>query len=213
MASDRWRQIEHIYDAALQRAPANRGAFLESACGGDELLRGEVERLLEANDQAGDFLASPAWDVAPGALVAGINERTTTLVGRHVEHYRILALLGRGGMGEVYRALDDKLNRDVALKVLPDFLSLSPDHLARFRREAHVLASLNHPNIAAIHGFEDAGDVKALVLELVEGPTLADRIAQGPIPLDEALPIARQIAEALEAAHEQGIIHRDLKPA
>jgi serine/threonine-protein kinase len=116
-------------------------------------------------------------------------------------------------MGEVYRARDTKLNRDVALKVLPDAFAADADRLARFKREAQVLASLNHPHIAAIYGFEDSGSTHALVLELVEGPTLADRIAQGLVPLDEALPIARQIAEALEAAHEQGIIHRDLKPA
>jgi serine/threonine-protein kinase len=116
-------------------------------------------------------------------------------------------------MGEVYRARDTKLNRDVALKVLPDAFALDPERLLRFRREAQVLASLNHTNIAAIHGFEESDGVQALVLEYVDGPTLADRIAQGPMPLDEALPIARQIADALEAAHEQGIIHRDLKPA
>jgi serine/threonine-protein kinase len=116
-------------------------------------------------------------------------------------------------MGEVYRARDTKLNRDVALKILPELFALDPDRLARFKREAQVLASLNHPSIAAIYGFEESNGVQALVLELVEGPTLADRIAHGPIPLDEALPIARQIAEALEAAHAQGIIHRDLKPA
>ena len=128
--------------------------------------------------------------------------------------YEIAAPIGAGGMGEVYRARDTRLNRDVALKVLPDTFAADPDRLARFRREAQVLAALNHPNIAAIHGLEETGGgVSALVLELVEGPTLADRIAQGPIPLDEALPIARQIAEALEAAHERGIIHRDLKPA
>src|SRR5215471_13818000 len=116
-------------------------------------------------------------------------------------------------MGEVYRARDTKLNRDVALKILPDAFTLDGERIARFRREAQVLASLNHPNIAAIYGFEDSGITHALVLELVEGPTLAERIAKGFIPLDEALPIAKQIAEALEAAHEQGIIHRDLKPA
>jgi serine/threonine-protein kinase len=116
-------------------------------------------------------------------------------------------------MGEVYRARDTKLNRDVALKILPEAFALDPDRLARFKREAQVLASLNHPNIAAIYGLEDSGETHALVLELVEGPTLADRISKGPIPLDDALPIAKQIAEALEAAHEQGIIHRDLKPA
>ena len=116
-------------------------------------------------------------------------------------------------MGEVYRATDTKLKRQVAIKVLPASVAGDAERLARFQREAEVLASLNHPNIAAIHGLEESDGVKALVMELVEGPTLADRIAQGAIPLDEALPIARQIAEALEAAHEQGIIHRDLKPA
>ncbi len=114
---------------------------------------------------------------------------------------------------EVYQARDTKLDRDVALKILPDAFVNDPERLARFQREAKVLASLNHPNIAAIYGLEEAGDSPALVLEYVPGPTLQDRIAKGPIPLDEALPIARQIAEALEAAHEQGIIHRDLKPA
>jgi Tol biopolymer transport system component len=134
-------------------------------------------------------------------------------VGTHLGSYEIMAPLGAGGMGEVYRARDRKLNRDVALKVLPDAFTQDPDRLARFTREAQVLASLNHSNIAAIYGLEDSNGVQALVLELVEGPTLADRIAKGPIPLAEALPIARQIAEALEAAHEHGIIHRDLKPA
>ena len=127
--------------------------------------------------------------------------------------YTVTAQIGAGGMGEVYRARDTKLDRDVALKVLPDAFTADPDRLARFEREAKVLASLNHPNIGHIYGLEEAEGTKALVLELVEGPTLADRIAEGPIPVDEALPIAKQIAEALEAAHEQGIIHRDLKPA
>ena len=116
-------------------------------------------------------------------------------------------------MGEMYRARDTKLDRDVALKVLPQAFTDDPDRLARFEREAKVLASLNHPNIGHIYGLEESDGVRALVLELVEGPTLAERIAQGPIPVDEALPIATQIAEALEAAHEQGVIHRDLKPA
>ena len=127
--------------------------------------------------------------------------------------YEITGTLGAGGMGEVYRARDTKLQRDVAIKVLPEVFAHDADRLARFEREARTLASLNHANIAAIFGFEEPNGVRALVMELVEGPTLADRIAQGPIPVDEALPIAKQIAEALEAAHEQGIVHRDLKPA
>ena len=133
--------------------------------------------------------------------------------GARLGPYEILSAIGAGGMGEVYRARDTKLNRDVALKVIPDTFALDPDRLARFTREAHVLASLNHPHIAAIYGFEDSGETHALVLELIEGETLADRIARGAVSLDEALPIAKQIAEALEAAHEQGIVHRDLKPA
>jgi serine/threonine-protein kinase len=134
-------------------------------------------------------------------------------VGTTLGSYSVTAKIGEGGMGEVYRARDTKLDRDVALKVLPEAFTSDPDRLARFEREAKVLASLNHPNIGGIHGLEESDGVRALVLEYIEGPTLADRIAQGPIPIDEALPIAKQIAEALEAAHEAGVIHRDLKPA
>jgi eukaryotic-like serine/threonine-protein kinase len=133
--------------------------------------------------------------------------------GTRLGSYEIGAQLGAGGMGEVYQATDSRLKRQVAIKVLPASLAADPDRLSRFQREAETLASVNHPNIAAIYGLEDALNVKGLVMELVEGPTLADRLARGPIPIDEALPIARQIAEALEAAHAQGIIHRDLKPA
>src|SRR5688500_6635002 len=127
--------------------------------------------------------------------------------------YEITARIGAGGMGEVYRARDTTLDRDVALKILPEAFASDPERLARFEREAKTLAALNHPHIAHIHGVEESDGVRALVLEFVDGPTLADRIAQGSIPIHEALTIARQIAEALEAAHEQGIIHRDLKPA
>jgi eukaryotic-like serine/threonine-protein kinase len=137
----------------------------------------------------------------------------TLAAGARLGSYEIIAPIGVGGMGEVYRARDTTLNRDVALKVLPQAFTLDPDRLARFKREAQVLAVLNHPHIAAIYGFEPSDDVPALVLELVDGPTLADRIARGPMPIDEVLPIARQIAEALEGAHEQGIMHRDVKPA
>src|SRR5687767_8195178 len=133
--------------------------------------------------------------------------------GSRLGPYEVTALIGEGGMGKVWRAHHTGLKRDDALKVLPDAFASDPDRLARFQREAQVLASLNHPNIAHVHGLERSDGVQALVMELVEGPTLADRIAQGPIPVDEVLPIAKQIAEALEAAHDQGIVHRDLKPA
>jgi serine/threonine protein kinase len=140
-----------------------------------------------------------------------IQQHLALAPGTRLGPYEVTALIGEGGMSKVWRAHHTGLKRDDALKVLPDAFASDPNRLARFRREAQVLASLNHPNIAHVYGLEQSDGVHALVMELVEGPTLADRIAQGPIPVDEALPIAKQIAEALETAHEQGIIHRDLK--
>ncbi|MGA2419262.1 MAG: serine/threonine-protein kinase [Candidatus Acidiferrum sp.] len=133
--------------------------------------------------------------------------------GTKIGVYEVSSLLGVGGMGEVYRSRDSKLSRQVALKVLPSGVAADTERLTRFRREATLLAALNHPNIAAIYGFEDSGATHALVMELVEGPTLADRIKSGRISIEETLPIAKQICEALEYAHERGIVHRDLKPA
>src|SRR5207253_577437 len=135
------------------------------------------------------------------------------VIGSLVGPYRVTEKLGEGGMGEVYRATDTDLGRQVAIKVLPPSVATDAERLARFEREAKTLAAINHPNIATIYGLERADHTIALVMELIEGSTLADRIALGPIPQDEALPIARQIVEALEAAHDQGIVHRDLKPA
>src|SRR5437867_9031219 len=135
------------------------------------------------------------------------------MIGESLGPYLIVAKLGEGGMGQVYRATDTRLKRQVAIKILPPSLAADPDRLARFQREAEVLASLNHPNIAGIYGLEESGGLTALVMELVEGDDLSQRIARGAMPIDEALPIAGQIANALEAAHEQGIVHRDLKPA
>ena len=204
---DDWPRVKLVLEGALAREGALREAYLAEACGTDPALRAQIERLLAAQDDAGTFLETPA------ALLLAESSVTEDLCGRVVGCYRLESRLGAGGMGEVYLARDTRLNRDVALKVLPDAVAADADRLARFKREAQLLASLNHPHIGAIYGFEESGRIHALVLELVEGPTLADRIAQGPLPLDEALPIARQIVEAIEAAHEHGVIHRDLKPA
>ena len=134
-------------------------------------------------------------------------------IGRHVGHFEILEMLGRGGMGEVWKARDTQLKRDVAIKVLPDAFASNPERLARFQREAEVLASLDHPNIARIYGLHQSDGLRAIIMEYVEWPTLADRVRLGAVPLDEALPIARQIADGLECAHDKGVVHRDLKLA
>jgi Tol biopolymer transport system component len=207
---DGWAQVSRLYHAALAQDANERGRFLAQACGDDDALRREVESLLAHEGTAEGFLAAPAMEVAAKVMA---ETSGGSLTGRQIGTYQIQSALGAGGMGDVYRARDRKLNRDVALKVLPAPFALDADRLARFKREAQILASLNHPNIAAIYGLEESNGVRALVLELVEGPTLADRIAKEPFAVSEALPIARQIAEALEAAHEHGIIHRDLKPA
>jgi serine/threonine protein kinase/DNA-binding beta-propeller fold protein YncE len=162
-----------------------------------------------------EWLEVGGWELGVGSVSSSIIRPIPVPFGpgTRLGAYEVTAQIGVGGMGEVYRAFDTKLDRHVAIKILPESFAQDPDRLARFEREAKVLASLNHPNIGAIYGLEEAEGLRALVLELVEGPTLADRIAEGPIAVGDALPIARQIAEAIEAAHEHGIIHRDLKPA
>jgi serine/threonine-protein kinase len=210
MMADRWQQVERVYQAALKRSVGERARFVIDRCAGDDGLRREVESLLGYEGAAERFLEAPALDVAANvwAETPGLS-----MIGKQIGAYQIRSLLGRGGMGEVYRARDTKLGRDVAIKVLPPSFVHDAERSHRFEREARMLAALNHPHIAAIYGFEQANDVFALVLELVDGPTLAEQLASGPIPVNEALLLARQIAEALEAAHERGIVHRDLKPA
>ena len=207
--TDRWSATERIFHAALERPAAARAAFLTEACAGDDELRRDVQSLLDQMSST-EFLEQPALQIAAGLVTAA---SLAPLTGRQIGVYSIKALLGRGGMGEVYRALDTRLGREVAIKVLPPALMADPDRLARFEREARVLASLNHPHIGMLYGLEESGGHLALILELVEGDTLADRLARGPVPLKEALSWARQIADALDAAHEKGIVHRDLKPA
>ena len=201
MTPARWSQIKEVFSAALETPESERPRLLELVCAGDADLRAEVERLLAGN-------AEPSWQ-SPAADLLAESSLTQLSAGARLGHYQIVAMLGRGGMGVVYRARDTQLGREVAIKVLPDSLARDPDRLARFNREAKLLASLNHPNIGHIYGVES----QALVMELVEGETIASLIRSGPLPVETALNYARQIAEALEAAHEKGIIHRDLKPA
>ena len=210
MMSDRWQRIEQLYHDALEREGNNRAAFLREACAGDDAMQQEVESLLAQGKEAAGFLEAPALEVAARMLS---EESGQSLLGRRIGSYQILSLLGAGGMGEVYEARDSKLGRNVAMKVLPTLLAHDPERLARFEREARMLASLNHPNIATIHGLEQADGVQCLVMELVPGETLAERLNAGALGIEEALQIGGQVAEALEAAHEKGVIHRDLKPA
>ncbi len=215
MAQTRAQQISDLHDRALAQAPADRARFLRDACGDDEALLQEVQSLLRFESAADGFLVRPAVAALADSPASGLTPAfaPASMVGRTLGSYTLTAHIGAGGMGDVYRARDSKLGRDVAIKVLPLSFASDPDRRTRFAREARVLATLNHPNIGAIYGLEEAEGVTALVLELVEGETLADRLERGPLPLSQAITIAAQIADALDEAHEKGIIHRDLKPA
>jgi eukaryotic-like serine/threonine-protein kinase len=203
-------RISDLYHRALACTPEDRNTFLEAACDGDAALRDELESLLRYEADSARFLETPVAVVAHD--LEGTPD-TSQMIGRQLGPYTFIAPLGSGGMGEVYRARDTKLGRDVAIKILPSQFTADPERRVRFAREARLLATLNHPHIGAIYGLEESDGVTALVLELVEGPSLADRLARGPLPVAEALAIARQIAAALDAAHQKGIVHRDLKPA
>ncbi|MCZ6876783.1 MAG: protein kinase, partial [Acidobacteria bacterium] len=210
MEPERWKQIDRILAAALERQEGERSVYLDEACGGDEGLRRKVETLLAAHQETEDFLEEPAVEMVADGFA---RDEADTLVGRQLGCYKILSFIAAGGMGEVYRARDTQLDREVAIKVLPAEFTQDPERLARFQREAKLLAALNHPNIAAIYGLEESDGVRFLVLELVEGETLGERLVKGALPVEEALEVCRQIAEGVEAAHEKGVIHRDLKPA
>jgi len=204
--TDRWARIQQLFHAILELPPSERAEFLSQACPNDPELGREVESLLAFEGQADGLLESPVWSaIRPGE--ATTPAPPAMAAGSQLGVFRIVEFLGAGGMGEVYRATDSKLNREVAIKVLPESFASDPERLARFTREAKVLALLNHPNIAQIYGVEESNNVRALVMELVPGKPL-----KGPLALETALNYARQIAGALEAAHDKGIIHRDLKP-
>jgi serine/threonine protein kinase len=208
--SERKRRAEDLYRAAMARPAADRRRFLGDACAGDERLLRDVSSLLA---QTQDTAADGAPDQPTMIVPANWARERGLLAGRRLGPYEIGPLIGAGGMGEVYRARDARLRRDVAIKVLPAMFTADPERLARFEREARILAALDHPHIEAIYGLEESDGIRALVLEFVDGETLAARIARGALPCRDALDIARQIADALETAHQKGIIHRDLKPA
>ena len=209
MTPERWQQVEELYHAAYAQPTGERSAFLAEACREDDALRRQVESLLKESSDDG-FLAPPTFEAVP-ALASAAAAARSDMTGQSIGGYCLNALLGAGGMGEVYSSVDAKLGRDVAIKILPPAFTRHPDRLARFEREARMLAALNHPNICAIYGFEEADGVRFLVLELVEGITLAQQLAQvanlpqqgGGLPLAQVLGIARQIAEGLEFAHDK----------
>jgi eukaryotic-like serine/threonine-protein kinase len=207
--SSSWERVRALFHSALEQPADARVAFLSSSCEGDESIRREVESLLVAHGASDGFLESPAVDLGADQV-----DTTSQLeAGVRFGNFEVIGSLGAGGMGEVYRARDAQLRREVAIKLLPLTLADDPRRLARFERESRILAALNHPNIATIHSIEHADGLHALVMELVEGPTLVDRLRHGALEWRDALVLARELGGALEAAHDKGVVHRDLKPA
>src|SRR5262245_31756383 len=214
MKPEHWKQVEQLYHAVLEREPDAREAFLAQACAGDEELRRDVEGLLRYDGEAesffeGNALAAEARRIDPEELS---QTGPQLLPGQIIGAYKILSLLGRGGMGVVYRARDERLRRDVAIKVLPASFAHDADRLRRFEQEAHATSALNHPNILTVHDLGIHDGSPYIVAELLEGEELRAQLEQGALPVRRALEYAQQIAQGLAAAHEKGIVHRDLKP-
>src|SRR5262245_7716839 len=214
MKPERWRQVDQLFQAALERAPEERVAFISAACIGDDSLRREVEELLRYDGAAESFIKGNALEFEARRLQPEDLSQTgpQLIPGQSVGAYKILALLGRGGMGVVYRARDERLRRDVAIKVLPASFANDADRLRRFEQEAHATSALNHPNILTVHDLGIHDGSPYIVAELLEGEELRAQLAQGAIPARRALEYAQQITQGLAAAHEKGIVHRDLKP-
>jgi len=209
MKAERWQQVNDLFQSAVERAPEERAAFLDEGCHGDEGLLREVESLLASYERAENFIESPAFEVAPELLT---NDRPGALVGELIGHYRIESLIGVGGMGEVYLARDERLGRKVALKLLPERLTVDETQLSRFKTEARSASALNHPNILTVYEIGAEGNRQFIATEFIEGMTLRASLACGRMNLHAALEIAVQVASALAAAHETGVVHRDIKP-
>jgi non-specific serine/threonine protein kinase len=207
---DRWATAKRIHQAALERHASQRAVFLDEACAGDEALRRQVESLLAYEEDAERFMESPALEVSARSVS---DDRGSRLVGRTLTHYQVESLLGAGGMGEVYLARDPRLERAVALKILPLDLAFDADRMQRFTREAKAASALNHPNVATIYDIGESDALHFIVMEYVEGHTLAQKIAERPLTVTEIVDVAVQVADALDAAHAKGITHRDIKPA
>ena len=205
----RKKKIKELCDQALDLDSVERKALLDQACAADAALRREVESLLSHEKSVAGFLAQPAWQHVVREMAKGQRQ---SLEGRQLGHYQIHERLGEGGMGEVWRATDQRLKRDVAIKILPPAFSTDPERVRRFEREAYAVSALKHPNIITIHEIGQADDLHFIVTELVEGLTLRDHLANSPLGWREAVRVAAQIADALNAAHTAGIIHRDIKP-
>ena len=207
MLVERWRRIESLFQEALTKSPAERANFLDEACSGDAAVRREVESLLAHESLAGSFLESDRSEAKPAA------PRDPVPAGERIGPYTIMEPLGAGGMGEVYKAHDERLGRDVAIKFLSRRMADDAASLERFEREARAASALNHPNICTVHDVGESQGRRYIVMELLEGQSLKERIARGPLSIQELASIASQVCAALRAAHEKGIVHRDLKPA
>ena len=208
MTPERWQRIKELFQSAVELAPAERRAFLERACKGDRALHKEVESLLAANDETGSFISSPPRKLAPEIIV----EDHAAIIGKSIAHYKVLSLLGEGGMGEVYLAQDTRLGRKVALKFLPASLIGDTSRLRRFEQEAHAASALNHPNILTIYEIGQINDWPFIATEFIDGDTLRQEMKGSRMKLGEVLDVAIQLASALSAAHASGVIHRDIKP-
>ncbi|HAF23381.1 MAG TPA: hypothetical protein DCK93_10825, partial [Blastocatellia bacterium] len=210
MTPEQWQRVKEVFEAAVERDSSQRAAFLDEACDSDVALRREAESLIESYEKEKSFMSLPVIAAAAPSL---FDKQAESLVGQMVGHYKILAPIGAGGMGEVYLAQDSRLGRQVALKLLPTYLSGDSDRLRRFEQEARVASSLNHPNVCMIHEVGEMEDGRHyIVMEHIEGVTLRERLAIKPLKLREVLDAAVQVASALEAAHAAGVVHRDIKP-